>query len=429
MSNAITPSISTRELIRRLDDERTVVVDVRSPDAYNGWPLRGEPRGGHVARARSLPAKWAGYLDWIEVVRAKGIGTGDPIVLYGDDDDVERVARRFVGAGYGDLSAYRCFDDEWTVDLTLPMERLARWRHLVPPSWLHERIAEGSVGDGRTVLLHTHYRNPDDYTIGHIPGALDVDTDTLESTETWNRRSPEEVSTVLASLGIAHDTTVVVYGRCSHPRYEDPFPGSSAGHIAAFRVAWILLWAGVGDVRVLDGGLQSWVDEGLPLTVEPTPRPSPRSFGRSIPAESHYAVDLPEARRILESDHADLVCVRSVPEYLGQVSGYHYIERKGRIPGAVFGNCGSDAYHMESYRNLDQTTREADEVAAMWRGAGLSPEHRTAFYCGTGWRGSEAFFNAWFQGWPDVAVFDGGWFEWSSDPSNPVETGEPEVPV
>ena len=29
------------------------------------------------------------------------------------------------------------------------------------------------------------------------------------------------------------------------------------------------------------------------------------------------------------------------------------------------------------------------------------------------------------MGWPNVAVFDGGWFEWSNDESNPVETGDP----
>ena len=28
-------------------------------------------------------------------------------------------------------------------------------------------------------------------------------------------------------------------------------------------------------------------------------------------------------------------------------------------------------------------------------------------------------------GWPRVAVFDGGWFEWSNDESNPIETGVP----
>ncbi|WP_227625940.1 rhodanese-like domain-containing protein [Geofilum rubicundum] len=48
-----------------------------------------------------------------------------------------------------------------------------------------------------------------------------------------------------------------------------------------------------------------------------------------------------------------------------------------------------------------------------------------AFYCGTGWRGSEAWFNAWLMGWPKVSVYDGGWFEWSADPANSYETGVP----
>ena len=34
------------------------------------------------------------------------------------------------------------------------------------------------------------------------------------------------------------------------------------------------------------------------------------------------------------------------------------------------------------------------------------------------------------MGWPRVAVYDGGWLEWSSDPGdNPIEMGEPELPA
>ena len=172
--------------------------------------------------------------------------------------------------------------------------------------------------------------------------------------------------------------------------------------------------------------LQSWKDAGYETTTKPTTKTPSKDFGIDIPAHPEYAVDLLEAKEILKAKDKNLVCVRSWQEYIGNFSGYHYIERTGRIPGAVFGNCGSDAYHMENYRNLDHTTREYHEIEQIWSETGITPDKHNAFYCGTGWRGSEAFFNAWLMGWPRVSVFDGGWFEWSNDETNPVESGIPE---
>ena len=59
--------------------------------------------------------------------------------------------------------------------------------------------------------------------------------------------------------------------------------------------------------------------------------------------------------------------------------------------------------------------------------AGITPDKWVAFYCGTGWRASETWFYAYLQGWDRIAVYDGGWFEWSQDPvNNPIEIGDPE---
>jgi thiosulfate/3-mercaptopyruvate sulfurtransferase len=110
---------------------------------------------------------------------------------------------------------------------------------------------------------------------------------------------------------------------------------------------------------------------------------------------------------------------------LGNVSGYNYIGPKGRIAGAVWGNCGTDAYHMQHYRNLDNTMRDYHEITANWEEVGITRDKRVAFYCGTGWRASETFFYAHLMGWERVAVYDGGWLEWSSNPANPIESGEP----
>jgi hypothetical protein len=61
---------------------------------------------------------------------------------------------------------------------------------------------------------------------------------------------------------------------------------------------------------------------------------------------------------------------------------------RGCLPptGDIWGNCGSDAYHMEHYRNVDNTMRAYPEIAANWKAAGISADKWVAFYCGTGWR-------------------------------------------
>ena len=125
-------------------------------------------------------------------------------------------------------------------------------------------------------------------------------------------------------------------------------------------------------------------------------------------------MDIEDAKRILaDQDGAALVSVRTWREHIGTVSGYNYIQPAGRIAGDVWGNCGTDAYHMQHYRNLDNTMRPYPEIAANWAEAGITADKWVAFYCGTGWRASETWLYAYLMGWPRIAVYDGGWWEWS----------------
>ncbi len=421
--------ISTSKLLDFQRENKGYIIDVRPTEAYNGWRLKGEKRGGHIKGAKSLPVKWANYIDWIEIVRSKEILPKHNIVLYGyGKSEPEKVARLFASAGYQHIRLYHQFINEWSFNPELPMDYLQRYRNLVYPGWVKFLLSGKKPPEytGKKVIIcHAHYRNREAYLGGHIPGAIDIDTLALESPDTWNRRSPEELKQALLQHGITANTTVVLYGKFLFPNNDDPFPGSAAGHIGAIRCAFIMMYAGVKDVKVLNGGFQAWKDAGYEISTEDVAKVPVKDFGEEIPAKPQLAVDIPEAKKLLASDNGELVCVRSWPEYTGEVSGYNYIEKKGRIPGAIFGNCGTDAYHMENYRNLDHTTREYHEIEKMWKQAGITPEKHLAFYCGTGWRGSEAFYNAWLMGWPRVSVFDGGWFEWSNDPDNPFETGDP----
>ncbi len=422
-------AITTPEVKKALSDPTVKIIDVRTVNAYNGWRLKGEKQGGHLPGARSLDVKWTKYIDWIEIVRAKGILPKHKIILYGyDSDTLKKVAHNFKKAGYPEIYLYHDFLKDWANKDGAVLEHLKRFQQLVPAEWV-KSIVDGETPEGeitpKTIIVHAHYRNREAYLSGHIPEAIDMDTLALESPKTWNRRNPEELKAALEEHGITAHTRVVLYGKFLWPDNADEFPGSAAGHLGAIRCAMIMMYAGVEDVRVLNGGYQSWRDAGYPVSTRDLPKKPVPSFGVDIPQHPEFIVDIEEAKRMIAAQDADIVSVRSWPEFIGEVSGYNYIKPKGRIPGAIWGNCGSDAYHMENYRNLDHTIREADEVQKNWEDVNITKDKKLAFFCGTGWRGSEAFYNAYLMGWPRVSVYDGGWFEWSNDPNNPIETGIP----
>ncbi|HET7726597.1 MAG TPA: rhodanese-like domain-containing protein [Candidatus Limnocylindrales bacterium] len=438
LDRSVELTITTDELRGRLDAGDATVVDVRPLPAYNGWRLEDEPRGGHVPGAVAFPIRWLDSVDAPEIVRIlheKQVVPGRTIVVYGSRaGDAERFAAHARASGLSDVRVYADGWHGWASDAALPVERLPRFQQLVHVGWLHDLLAGSPVEaapSGRWLLFHVNFGVPEEYADGHLPGALYLDTNRLEDPADWNRRSSEELDHALRSLGITTDATVILYGRDTEGDANEKWPGRRAGQIAATRAAMILRYAGVDDVRILDGGYDAWVQAGGALETTPTsPTPVDR-FGTAIPARPEVIVDLPEAKEILANPAgAALVSVRSWNEHIGRVSGYNYIGPAGRIKGDVWGNCGTDAYHMQHYRNVDNTMRPYPEIAANWADAGITPDKHVAFYCGTGWRASETWFYAWLMGWDRISVYDGGWFEWSADPANnPIEIGDPNEPA
>lgn len=419
---------TVEELARFLQSGSPALLDVRPIAAYNGWALKNERRGGHIPGASCFPMSWTGYERWPDLLKKKGITPDRSVVVYGyDAEDTYDMVEELAASGYEKVRAFERFM-EWAHREDLPMDFLPRYRQLVYPEWI-QSLMDGSRSpayDGRDcVICHASFRYREDYESGHIPGAIHLDTELLESPKDWNRRSAEELRRNLSELGISKHKTVVLYGRFAHPNNEDEYPGRMAGHLAAMRCAQILLYAGVEDVRLLNGGMTAWIEAGYATSDVEGEIHSVGDFGAEIPECPELIVDTPKAKELLASEDGELVSIRSWEEFIGDVSGYNYIEKVGRIPGAIFGNCGSDAYHMENYRNVDHTMRDYHEIANVWSASGIAPQKHIAFYCGTGWRASEAFMNAYLMGWPRISVYDGGWLEWSGDSDNPVETGKP----
>ena len=70
-------------------------------------------------------------------------------------------------------------------------------------------------------------------------------------------------------------------------------------------------------------------------------------------------------------------------------------------------------HHMEDYEEKNGVLKNLEEIEKLWNESGITSEKKVVFYCGTGWRASEAFFIAHLLGWQNISVYDGGWMEWS----------------
>jgi thiosulfate/3-mercaptopyruvate sulfurtransferase len=288
---------------------------------------------------------------------------------------------------------------------------LARWRQLVAPDWIAALVAGAPLAAtpcGAWRLFEAGCGDLDAFGQGHIPGAGYLDMMRLEQGPLWNKVPDADLAQLLCELGIRHDATVVLYGR---------------NPLAAARAAHLLLYAGVMDVRLLDGGFDAWRRAGLALEYGPGRRwPALETFGVALPGRPGYLMNMTETRALLAQGGATLASIRTHAEFVGETSGYSYIAARGEIPGAVWGRAGfdDDVNSMSAYQDDAGCMKPAGEILAMWEAAGIVPTRPTVFYCGTGWRASLAFFYAWLMGWERIAVFDGGWCEWSRDPANPV---------
>jgi len=238
------------------------------------------------------------------------------------------------------------------------------------------------------------------YAQGHIPGAVYVDLDTelaAPASAQGGRHPLPELSDLQEAArrwGVRDGQAVVVY--------------DDNGGLAAARAWWLLRWAGVESVRILNGALSGWRSAGLPLeTGVFTPVAGDVTLTPDhLPVLSaDEAAALPQSGRLLDA--------RAGERYRGEQEPID--PRAGHIPGALSaptaGNLGEDGRFLTA-PELRQRFRELGVDAAVPVGA----------YCGSGVTAAHLIAALNVAG-IDAALFPGSWSAWSSDPERPVAVG------
>lgn len=261
---------------------------------------------------------------------------------------------------------------------------------------------------GDTVLLDVRWalgdaRGREHYEDGHIPGAVFVDLETelsgAPSPEAGRHPLPDaqDFAASARSWGINTDSAVVLY--------------DATGALAAARGWWLLRHAGIGNVRVLDGGLDAWVAGGRELeTGNTTAAP-----GNVRPGWGQMPViDIEQAAAF--PGHGILLDSRAAERYRGEVEPVD--PRAGHIPGAL---------NRPTTWNLDAGKHQLEpaELARVFGQLGVKPgagAADVAAYCGSGVTAAHQVLALEAIG-VGAALFPGSWSQWSADPARPAATG------
>lgn len=234
------------------------------------------------------------------------------------------------------------------------------------------------------------------YQAGHLPGAVFVDLDTvLAGPPGQGGRhplpDPAELQAALRAAGVRAGRPVIVYDAGG-----DPPTGAAA------RAWWILRWAGLADVRILDGGYAAWLAAGGPVTVE---EPDPVPGDVTVTPGSLPVVDASGAATI-----GVLLDARVPARFRGETEPIDPVA--GHIPGAVNAPAGDT---VDAAGKL----RTPADLRAYFQGLGVDPTRPVAAYCGSGVTAAQTVLAMTVAGF-DPALYVGSWSDWITDPSRPV---------
>ena len=260
---------------------------------------------------------------------------------------------------------------------------------LVDAGWLNAHLSDSGL---RIVDM----REAKDYRKGHIPGAVHL---TLEAVRVkvaaggYRLPTADELARLVGGLGIGPDTHVVIY--------------DDSDGLDAARLFFTLDVFGHRAVSLLDGGLQAWRRQQLPLTTE-TARVARTEYRPALVSERVASAEW--VRDHVADPTFTLLDVRTAAEYAGTDVR---ARRGGHIPGAV---------NVDWRQNLrpDGTFKSRDELATIYVARAVTPDKTVVTYCQTHHRAAHTYFVLRLLGYPRIVGYDRSWSEWGNRDDLPI---------
>jgi thiosulfate/3-mercaptopyruvate sulfurtransferase len=255
-------------------------------------------------------------------------------------------------------------------------------------------------------LVILDVRKKEEYGGGHIPKAVNAPFLVPVSAWTVVRNGlilelPEDAAlfSTIGSCGIKDDSLVVVVTSA-------PKPGEPPYSIAdATRVAMTLIYAGVPNVAILDGGHTKWQKENKSVTkdaVSPTAVTYKGKPRKSMFASREYVKEHLGKVLLIDARDADVYYGASIEPFAAKAG---HIRTAKSLPAPWMWN------------PKDWTYKDKKSLQAMVSGLfGKQRPKEIITYCGVGGYGSTMWFVlSEVLGYKNVKLYDGSAQEWAKD--------------
>ncbi|MEM4889791.1 MAG: sulfurtransferase [Thermosphaera sp.] len=268
---------------------------------------------------------------------------------------------------------------------------------LVSTEWLNENLHDPS-------LVVIDIRSPSEYEAGHIFRSINIP---FAPVSKWSvirndllleLPNVEDLFKTIGDAGIDENSKVVIVGKT-----DNTFALADAA-----RVAFTLIYAGVKNVAILNGGINKWIQEKREITREIIETRAKKYVGKIL---SHIVVS--KEYVLSRIGRAIIIDARDPDVYFG-VNIEPFAPVRGHIPTAK--NLPASWIWKK-----DGTYRSEDELRSIVSNIIPSTKSEVIIYCGVG-----GYATAWWYvlheilGYENVKVYDGSWQEWIKDPNNPV---------
>jgi len=270
---------------------------------------------------------------------------------------------------------------------------------LIDTQWLQTALHKSAASI--TIL---DLRSKEDYLNGHIPGAINIPFHKFS--RSINQVSgflltPQKFQELVEGHGIKTQDHLVVY--------------SGRSILDSTRVFWAFDFYGHKKLSILDGGWPIWESKNLNIEMQEIALPP-----------SNYAINInPEKlatkfQTFMTTKHDSALIIDARPE--AEFQGYRSkTEQLGHIPTAMNIPWKSVLSPTGDALEHENITQFPSMQTLQNRLQSIPEDKQIVLYCNDGRETSALYFGLKLLG-REAAVYDGSWFEWSSDKSLPIKS-------